>query len=135
MPQDITGVKTYKALIRWLAERHHAGHFFPMAERIGVSSALVDQWKRGVVKNPTIESITKLCLAYDLDLLAVLRLVTARISRPPRDLSSISGGSALGSTPQVRDKIDDLPLIRRILRGYIRALLWPTLPQPCPQWA
>lgn len=138
MPQEIGGVRTFRALIHWLAERYHGGHFFPMAERIGVSSALVDQWQRGVVKRPTIVSVEKLCAAYDLELVVVLRLVTSPPPRPTRKPLPIAGGSdafpiqqgpGTPGTPPLESHPNPLPLIGpRWL-----AWLWPM--RPCPQLA
>jgi DNA-binding transcriptional regulator YdaS (Cro superfamily) len=53
MAQNIRGL-TFQELIRDLALRYHRGRFLPMASRIGVSSALVDQWKRGIVRRPSL---------------------------------------------------------------------------------
>lgn len=65
----------FKTLVKLLAERHHDGAIYPMAERVGVSSALMDKWAHGTVKNPTNPSLRKLCRAYHLDFLKVLTIV------------------------------------------------------------
>lgn len=86
--QDVT---SFRDLVRWIAAEYHSGKFYPIAGRVGVSAGLVDQWKRGAVKRPSIDSVTKLCRAYDLNASWVLSLVLAdyhamaeALSRPPR---------------------------------------------------
>jgi transcriptional regulator with XRE-family HTH domain len=71
-------VRDFPSLIRWIAETYHQGRFFPMAARIGVSSALIDQWKRGIIKSPRLESIEQLCEAYELDFDKVRKMLRPR---------------------------------------------------------
>lgn len=68
-------VRDFKALIHWLADKHHDGAIYPMAERIGISSALADKWAHGTVKQPSVPSLRKLCRAYHLDFMKVLQIV------------------------------------------------------------
>jgi hypothetical protein len=97
--------KSWKALIRSLAERYHDGHFYPMAARVQVSSGLVDQWKRGVVRTPSLGSIYKVASAYNLEPLDLLRF-----GRP------LGGGSIFGRTLPLPPLADVLPLIRQAWR-------------------
>lgn len=94
----LPAVPDFPALIAWLAAREHDGHVYPMAKRIGVSSALVDQWKHGVTKRPTLESLYKLCEAYDLDLNDVLPLVAGRrpLLKRRRSLALVAAASLAG---------------------------------------
>lgn len=66
----------FKALVLWLAHEHHEGHIYPMAERTGISHALLDRWSKGMVKNPTAATIEKLCQAYELNFHEVMDLAT-----------------------------------------------------------
>lgn len=68
-------VRDFQGLIHWLAAEYHAGHFYPIAARTGVSAGLIDQWKRGVVGRPKPESVAKLLKAYPLDAQWVLSLI------------------------------------------------------------
>ena len=45
-----------QALVLALAEKHHAGAIYPMAEKTGLSPATMDKWAKGNVKNPEITS-------------------------------------------------------------------------------
>jgi transcriptional regulator with XRE-family HTH domain len=66
--------QTFDALIRWLAATYHDGVIYQMAQRVGISPALADRWSKGLVQRPTMASVQKLCRAYDLDLVSILRL-------------------------------------------------------------
>jgi transcriptional regulator with XRE-family HTH domain len=85
---NLKGITDFRGLVCWLARKHHRGHVHPIAARIGVSPGLVNQWKHGAVRNPTLRSLVKLSRAYDLDLNEVLRITYGK---------SISGGSGLGT--------------------------------------
>jgi transcriptional regulator with XRE-family HTH domain len=69
-------VQTFPELIRWLVKGHHDGVVVQLCRRIGISSALGQQWVSGLVRNPQIDSLTRLADAYDLDFDDVRRLVT-----------------------------------------------------------
>lgn len=80
-------VTDFRALIHWIAEEYHAGHFYPIAARTGVSAGLIDQWKRGIVGKPRPESVAKLLRAYPLDPQWVLSLIPsdyAGLLPPPK---------------------------------------------------
>jgi len=81
-------VRTFPELIRWLADKHHDGHVLPVAQKTGISPALVNLWVKGQVKNPTVTNLQRLCAAYGLDFLFVVGLVQGRRAALP-----ISGGS------------------------------------------
>jgi len=93
--------KTWAEMIRWLAERHHGGHIYPIAARVQVSAGLVDQWAKGIVKTPSFESVTKVCAAYGLELLLMMHFAAPPAMRkhmapkPPRrpKKAPLSGGS------------------------------------------
>jgi hypothetical protein len=53
MKEPETLPETWRALIRWLADTYHHGALYPMAARVGVSSGVIDQWEKGVVKTPS----------------------------------------------------------------------------------
>lgn len=59
-------------LIRDLAARHHKGILYRMAPRVGLSMSLLDQWSKGLVREPSLGSLRKLAAAYGLDLSVVL---------------------------------------------------------------
>jgi transcriptional regulator with XRE-family HTH domain len=61
------GVSNFRSLIQWLAKEDHGGTYRAMAKRVGVSVALVYQWRDGVVNQPTLEHLRKLCRAYNLN--------------------------------------------------------------------
>jgi transcriptional regulator with XRE-family HTH domain len=71
-------VSDLKSFVQWLAKEHHDGTYSAMAKRIGVSTALVYQWRDGLVNEPSLKTLTKICRAYDLD----ESDVSTRISKP-----------------------------------------------------
>lgn len=83
-------VKSFPDLIRALADEHHGGKVLPMAERTGLSPAILARWYHGQTREPTLDSLLKLCAAYHLEVVDVLALV-ARRRRPT---APIAGGSA-----------------------------------------
>ena len=82
MKTGMKKVKDFPGLIRWIAEMHHEGKLHPVAERAGIGWTTVHQWSRGIIRNPGIVTVWKLCAAYDLDLMDVLTLF--RPPPPPR---------------------------------------------------
>ena len=91
MPSEVRDIRT---LVRWLAKTYHRGAFNPMAARLGVSTALVYQWKDGTVRRPSDESIDRLCAAYGLEFWEVLALTRGKRRPSPISGRPISGGSA-----------------------------------------
>lgn len=79
-------VTSFMELVEWLADEHHDGVYFKMAEALNVSPSVVYQWKRNMIHRPSEASIKKMALYYDLDEAAII-LLTYRPARP------ISGGS------------------------------------------
>jgi transcriptional regulator with XRE-family HTH domain len=138
MKEPETLPETWRALIRWLADTYHHGALYPMAARVGVSSGVIDQWEKGVVKTPSYASIVKVAQAYDIDPTRLLpfavppevrHILTPPPPRPrartPRPIRGGSGQAApLPSVPAV----DTLPLIRR--RPRPRVHIW-----GLPAWA
>lgn len=120
-------VKDFPALIRWLAERHHNGKVLPMAQPTGISPAMLSRWYHGQVTRPTLDTLVKLCRAYDLNVLDVLALLgvappppTAR--KRPRRPVPIAGGSDAALPLPTAETVDDMLLIgswwRRWLAGW-----------------
>ena len=85
-------------LVRWLAEKHHHGAIYPMAEKIGLSSATMDKWAKGTVKNPELESLKLMAEAYRLDFSDVIEVATRRPSRRRRNrvLACLVGALGVG---------------------------------------
>lgn len=67
--------KSLPDLIAQLAQRHHGGAIYPMGQRIGLSPAIVDKWAKGMVRNPSLSSIRRLCHAYGLNFHRVLEII------------------------------------------------------------
>ena len=88
-------------LIRDLAARHHKGILYRMAPRVGLSMSLLDQWSKGLVREPSLGSLRKLAAAYGLDLSVVLeaaypelrKKAATSVSRrcPTRDRARLGG--------------------------------------------
>jgi transcriptional regulator with XRE-family HTH domain len=128
-------IETFPALVRWIAEQHHGGVIYQLAQRVGISPALADRWSKGLVQHPTMDSVMKFCRAYGLDLAEVLRLRGGPL--PPeaikllaplprrKKLRPIGGGSSMDGTLPLPALEDVLPLIGRLLRW-----LW----GPSPAW-
>lgn len=107
-------ITTWRKLIHTLAARHHDGHYYPIAARVRVSAGLVDQWKRGVVRTPSLTSVMKVARAYDLELIDLVALAGGRrMSRP------ISGGSSADGTPPL-SIAEALSLLSDIVRRWLR---------------
>src|SRR5262245_41992787 len=70
-------VKDFASLIRWLADTYHGGHVYPISKRAGVSSAITDRWRHGVIRQPRLETVRKVCDAYNLSFSAVIRLLAS----------------------------------------------------------
>jgi transcriptional regulator with XRE-family HTH domain len=109
-------VRNFRELIDWIALTYHGGHYYPIAKRTGLSSALIDQWRYVVVKNPTLPSLKKLCRAYRLNLTFVVGL-------PPGDPPATSKRAAIGggsdaSMPQDGSPTGRIMLSRRRLLYY-----------------
>lgn len=77
-------VRDFRTLIQYLVALHHAGNYYAMAKRLGVSSGLPYQWRDGTVKRPTIDTLRRLCEEYALDFADVLRLVHPPQAPRPR---------------------------------------------------
>lgn len=92
MPRTLPprSVRTFPQLIRWLADAYHDGVLFAISGKTGVSPALVNLWVKGHVGQPRLESIERLCDAYDLEFDYVRGLVRGR---------PIAGGAAAAATP------------------------------------
>jgi hypothetical protein len=60
-------VSDFKSLVHWIVKEHHDGRWAPMAKRVGVSPALVYQWRDGLVNQPSSNNLERICLAYGLD--------------------------------------------------------------------
>lgn len=89
-------VRDFPTLIRWLANKHHEGAIYPMADDTGLSQALLDKWVKGMVANPRIGSIIQLAQAYDLDHMWVISLVARPfLRRAKRALACLVGGIGL----------------------------------------
>jgi hypothetical protein len=118
-------ITTWRKLIRSLAERHHDGHYYPMAARVRVSAGLVHQWKKGIVKAPTLDSIVRVCAAYDLELMDVIRFGAPR-QRPARP---IGGGSSHDGTPLV-SLAETMSRLSDAVARWLHVLWCPPLPLP-----
>ncbi len=68
-------VRDFKALIQWLADKHHDGVVSRMHLKIGVSRSLPSFWKDGTIREPTPDVLRRLCLAYNLSEEEVLGLL------------------------------------------------------------
>ena len=68
-------VPDFPSLIRWVADTFHDGAVLPISRKIGVSPAIVALWVNGVVKNPTITNLERLCEAYFLDFNVVRKTI------------------------------------------------------------
>jgi hypothetical protein len=75
--------KTFAELVTLISERYHEGKHLPMAERLGVASALVPQWAKGTVKRPGHENVARLCRTYDLDYWGVQDLIAGKPGADP----------------------------------------------------
>lgn len=70
-------VRDFPALIRWIAEAHHGGRPFHIAGRLRISSGTVWHWLSRTIQTPQLDTLRRLCRAYDLDLPWVLSLIPA----------------------------------------------------------
>lgn len=84
-------------LTRWIADTYHEGVLLPIAEKLGVSSAVVYQWEKGQTRTGHPATLSRLAEAYGLDLGDVLRVVT----KPRRASVSLRAMSDKGR-PRVR---------------------------------
>src|SRR5262245_41936536 len=112
-------IETFPALVRWLAETHHDGVIYQVAQKVGISPALADRWSKGLVQRPSMDSVMKLVNAYGLDLAEVLRLrggplppEAIKLLAPVRrkKLRPIGGGSSNDGTLPLPALGDVLPL-------------------------
>jgi transcriptional regulator with XRE-family HTH domain len=76
-------LKTYAELVQMISDRYHDSKHLPMAERLGVASALVPQWAKGTVKRPGHENVARLCRTYDLDYWGVQDLIAGKPGADP----------------------------------------------------
>jgi hypothetical protein len=68
-------VEKFEELIRWLADTYHRGALYPIAKRCKINHALVDHWSKGLVAQPTLSTVLRLCNGYELDPIEVLSLL------------------------------------------------------------
>lgn len=77
-----TSPATWAEVIRALAERHHEGHFYPIAKRLKVSSGTVLQWRDGTIQRPSPAMIARVCEAYELRLADIWPIVYGAPTMP-----------------------------------------------------
>lgn len=75
IPPEVVDLKSF---VRWLAREYHHGKYHPMVDRVGVTTALVYQWRDGVVNLPNTGNLKKLCGAYGYNTSEVLRRIWKR---------------------------------------------------------
>jgi transcriptional regulator with XRE-family HTH domain len=63
---DISAFPDFATFVGKLADWHHDGTVSKISDRIGVSVATPNFWRRGVVL-PNLDALEKLSKAYDLD--------------------------------------------------------------------
>jgi hypothetical protein len=82
---DLAGIGE---LVTWIAETWHEGSYYPIAERLGTSTAVVYQWRDSLTKSPRVSSIYKLSTAYGLDphwaMDVVMKVPPTKPKLPPR---------------------------------------------------
>jgi hypothetical protein len=81
MATQFPNVDTFQDLIAWIATTWHKGKIYPIAKRCHINHALMDHWSKGLVLEPKLPTVLRLCDAYELDPIDVLNLLVA-----PRDL-------------------------------------------------
>ena len=110
-------VKTFPQLIRWLADEYHEGAVLPIANKVGVSPALVGLWSRGQTAEPRALNLQRLAEVYNLDFLWVLGLVHGKRLLP------IGGGSDHPAAPPVNPAVgmlDTLSAAMSLIRRGVR---------------
>lgn len=115
---DIRGVKNLAELARRIAETQHAGNYYAMAKRLQVSTGLVYQWKDGLVKRPSPDSLMKLSDAYGLDYSALVLLTTPRPKPARRAVAPLLLvlATGLGAYGFVSPASDNTPVWRILSR-------------------
>src|SRR5262249_15466404 len=100
-----------------LAQHEHDGAVYPMAAKIGISPAIVARWAQGNVRNPTIESVAKVCRAYRLDFVKVTKMLARPFLGVLLTLT-MGGVPASGGTQGALQLVETMSLIGNFVRRF-----------------
>src|SRR3990167_6672019 len=77
----LPNVESFTELVQWIVKTHHADVVLSMATKTGVSQAMLNRWYHGQAKHPTLETIVKVCSAYDFDPRDVMGMLTGATTK------------------------------------------------------